>query len=200
MQAEAYSSSDDGNDDESTGSGDESTDDEDRQIMTNFPSAAADAAATVAAEFAFAGPPKEAPAQGNSGRLATLSRVVLGVVAFLFVYLGAVMLLNPTLGLAPHGLSLRGLPASAVAEIRAFYFGSLVTFGVGSGLGAVPGSSAGARRRSLWGLATLLGLFFFGRLYSLAKDGPPEAEMSAVVETIEVAGALLAGGLAMVQQ
>ena len=119
---------------------------------------------------------------------ASLSRISLGLLAAIFALLGIGILIDPQAVQEAHGLDFSTTPASGMAEIRAYYFGSLVTFSWLLSRGARGGSSLDERRLGLMIAAMVLLLFVAGRLVSYVLDGPPRNRHAEVMWAAELIG------------
>lgn len=121
--------------------------------------------------------------------IAIVSRTFLSVLATIFTGLAFYILMFPGPALAPHGLNFDGQPNSALAEIRAFYFGTMGLVAFQCLRGAYWNSSTWERRNSLLLAFTLLWLFVIARVYAYFVDGPPELAHAYSTWTAEIVGA-----------
>jgi hypothetical protein len=123
--------------------------------------------------------------------IAAVSRTFLLILGVIFTYLAFHLLISPVEALAPHGLDLGGQPASALAEIRAYYFGTMGLFAFQCMRGAYWNSSDWERKNSLLLAFTLLWLFVVARVYAYFVDGPPELKHAYSTWIVEVVGSSL---------
>lgn len=123
----------------------------------------------------------------RSTTIATVRTVYLVILGVAFMMLAALALFNIHGSLRLHGAVLANQPASALAELRAYYCGTLAVLGYQMIDGAVTG---GPRARAATLTTTqLLGLFALARVIAVGLDGPPELPFSYMIWTAEVGGA-----------
>jgi sterol desaturase/sphingolipid hydroxylase (fatty acid hydroxylase superfamily) len=131
-----------------------------------------------------------APAASDGSLTDTLSSIYLGGLGLIFAFLACTLLLNPVGELARHGLDISAAPASGLAEIRAFYFGTMAALAVIMWLGA--GGDAPARARGLLTAAGVFGSFVGVRAFSYKVDGPPDNAHAHLMTAVEALGAAAA--------
>lgn len=114
------------------------------------------------------------------------SRATLGFLGCVFGAMAVGLLVDPAAMQAPHGLDFRRSSPSALAEIRAYYFGTSCLVSAMMLAGARGGVEA--RARGLLGGGALLGAFCFGRCWSYFADGPPDLAAAKLVWLSELLG------------
>jgi hypothetical protein len=122
----------------------------------------------------------------------TYTRVSLGLLSCIFAALGFSIVWAPHAVQEPHGLDFSSQPASGMAEIRAYYFGTLLTLSWLLLLGARRKSKLQERRTGLKVAASVLGLFALGRVVSFFLDGPPNNTHAEVMWAAEAVGSTVA--------
>lgn len=127
----------------------------------------------------------------NYAMIAPISRLFLLILGLIFTYLSFYLLISPVEALSPHGLKLFDQPISGLAEIRAFYFGTMGLFAFQCMRGAYWNSSDWERKNSLLLAFTLLWLFVVARAYAYFVDGPPELQHAYSTWIVEVIGSSL---------
>lgn len=125
----------------------------------------------------------------TSGDTISLARRLLLVLAGVFAILAFRSLTNPVGSLSPQGIQLKYASGSAMAELRAFYFGTNSVISLIALRGGNAGSTEMQRTDSLCIVGGLLGFFVLGRLYSWFADGAPELAISYALWGIEAIGA-----------
>eukprot|EP00756_Hemistasia_phaeocysticola_P049130 Hpha_TRINITY_DN23562_c0_g1::TRINITY_DN23562_c0_g1_i1::g.186463::m.186463 len=125
------------------------------------------------------------------GWVAGASRTALGLFGALMAFIGFQVLLDPHGALGEHAINFAAQPPSALAELRAYYFGTceLVACVVGHGAWA---NTHASRRCSLAYMTLLLLLFVVARGYSHRVDGFADLMHSKVMWAAEAVGALIA--------
>lgn len=117
-----------------------------------------------------------------------VSRTYLSLLSLLFVGLACLLLIDPILALSDHAIDLSTTPASGLAEIRAYYFGTMALVAIIFIRGAFWSSSCIDRMHGLITAALLFGMFAGARVYSLYVDGPTNWIHSDRVWTAEAIG------------
>jgi sterol desaturase/sphingolipid hydroxylase (fatty acid hydroxylase superfamily) len=100
---------------------------------------------------------------------------------------------DPVGAQAPHGLDFSKTPASGLAEIRAYYFGTMFVLATLLYRGVVGKATHRVRGLKIGG--GTLGLFALARVYSFFIDGPPENSHAEIMWAAEALGALAAFAL-----
>jgi hypothetical protein len=117
-----------------------------------------------------------------------ITRMYLGLLSLLFGLLALLLLTDPVVALSDHAIDLSITPASGLAEIRAYYFGTMALVAVIFTRGAHWNSCNGERMQGLMTATLLFGMFAGARVYSFHVDGPPNLGHSHLIWTAEVAG------------
>ena len=131
----------------------------------------------------------------TSGNMAvdSVSRGAIAVLGTVFAGLAVGLLIDPITLQEPHGLDFSRSPPSALAEIRAYYFGTMAVLAAYLLRGVV--GSAADRIRALEMGGSVIGLFALARVYSYIVDGPPNNSHAEIMWAAEALGAVGAFGL-----
>lgn len=123
-----------------------------------------------------------------------------GLLAFVYMALGAYTLVDPVQVLRADGLDLSTTGAAGLAEVRAFYFGTLWMLGMSIGAYGALATEVEDHRKALKLGAGTMGCFVWARCYAYMADGSPDFLPSQVVWAAEyVALVVLAALLANLQ-
>lgn len=123
--------------------------------------------------------------QSKMWKIELITRLFLFILAVVFLILSLHLLTDPASALAPHGINITGQPNSALAEIRAYYCGTMFVIAMILIRGASWKSSQSQRRDSLTVTFTLMIGFAAARMYAYIVDGPPELRYSYVLWAVE---------------
>lgn len=118
-----------------------------------------------------------------------LSRLFLRLLSLVFSFICLKVFLSPIESMKDHKLDLSTQPASALAEIRAYYLGTMGTLAI-----VLLYKSSGdevQRREGFFVCSSVLGLFVLGRMYSFFVDGPTSHIYSDVMWAIELLGTII---------
>lgn len=120
----------------------------------------------------------------------TACRGYLSLLSIVFLFLGIQMMYHgPATSLAPHGLDVSAQPASALAELRAYYGGTEIVLAFLFGRSVFLGTSKELYLGLTIGLM-VLGFFTLLRVVSYYVDGAPVTHQHAYfiwsIETIGV--------------
>ena len=116
------------------------------------------------------------------------------ILSVVFIVLAFNILLNPIEGLGEDGIDLSKTGPSGLAEIRAFYFGTLTTLGL---IFMRYGALSSDPRDNILACYTafeVLILFVAVRCFSYVVDGPPELTSAYAMWGAEVFGSVVSMG------
>ena len=130
------------------------------------------------------------PLRESTPKVTFISQVSLCLLGLVFMALAFGILIAPAEMQEAHGLDFYHAKPSALAEIRAYYFGTMGVLSVLLIAGAC--GDKPARMRGLLIAFGVLGAFVLGRLYSFRVDGPPNNAHAEIMWAHEALGAMAA--------